>query len=131
MDSRRFVIAAALGTAVGAAVFFVALEATIDAEAWGRVAVAGVLFGLFMAAWNGTLIHLDSKQRTTRNVIFENAVGEWASLLGVAWLLAPSLEHLRWQDLVLYTVASIPILGIVWLITRKNIKGERRHELFA
>lgn len=131
MYSRRFLIAAATGSAVASAVFLVVLDRALNAELWAQVVGAAVAFGLFMAAWNGTLIRLDSDQRTTRNVLFEHTIAEFTAVMGIAWTLATALDHLRWQDLTWYTLAAVPFLVVVWLLTRSRIKGEDPRDLFA
>lgn len=131
MHTRRFVIAAVIGSAVGAGVFFVVLERRLAAELWGQVVATAVLFGLFMAFWNGVLIHLDSKQRTARNIVFEHLLAESVALIVVAWALVAPLGHLRWQDMAWYTLGAGPFLFVVHLLTRKQIKGEDARELFA
>ncbi len=131
MRSRRFVITAAAGSGAAAAVFFLQLDKFLDAQEWGRAALLGVGFGIFMAAWNGLLIRADRQSRTTRNIIFEHAVGEFVALIGVAWLLLDSVGHLRWQDLAWYTIGGLPLLALVYLLTRRHIRGESADELFA
>lgn len=131
MDSRRFVVAATIGSALGGGIFFLVLDRSLTAERWGRVAVSAAAFGLFMALWNGVLIRLDSRQRTVRNIVFEHAVGEFVSVMGVAWALVASLERMSWQDLTWYTVIALPFLFLVYLVTRKNIKGQDPSELLA
>lgn len=68
MSTRRYVIAATLGSATGAALFLLALDRALEGEHWGRAALTGILFGLFMAGYNSVLIRLDSRQRTPRNI---------------------------------------------------------------
>ena len=73
-------IAAAVGSGVGAGVFFVVLDRAI-AGAHGVIATAaGAAFALFMAVWNGGLQFLARRRRTARNLIFELFV---AQALGV------------------------------------------------
>lgn len=131
MQTRRYVITAGLGSAFAAGTFFVLLDRALSSEQWGQVTVTAVTFGLFMAVWNGILIRIDSKQRTTRNIVFEHAVAEFTAVMGTAWALAPSIGHLRWRDLALYTVVALPLILLVRLLTRKNIKGEDPGGLFA
>lgn len=131
MQTRRYLIAAGLGSALAAGIFFVLLNRALGAEQWGRVVTTAVLFGLFMAVWNGILIRIDSKQRTTRDIVFEHAVAEFIAVIGVAWALTPSIDYLRWRDLAIYTVVAPPLLLLVHFLTRKNIKGEDPGELFA
>ena len=131
MSERRFVAAGAIGSALAAGVFFVVLERRLVAEEWGRVIVTAVVFGVFMALWNGPLIHLDSKQRTARNVLFEHILVEFVAVLAVAWTLVAVLGHLRWQDLVWYSLGGAPFPFLTYLLTRKHIKDEGRRELFA
>jgi ABC-type Fe3+-siderophore transport system permease subunit len=131
MRTRRFLAMAAAGSAAAAALFFVLLDSALDREQWSRATVAGVAFGLFMAVWNGGLITADSRQRTTRNVVFEHSLAEFGAVMGIAWALAPAVGHLRWQDLSVYTAIGLPALGLVWLITRRQIAGEHPDDLFV
>lgn len=95
-----------------------------------RVAIVAGGFGLFMAIWNGLLIHIDATQRTARNVILEHLTVEFLAVMSVAWLLVGLLEYLRLTDLAWYTLGAIPYIGFVWLVTRGQIKGEQPRELF-
>lgn len=131
MYDRRFVFAAAGGSVIASAIFFVVLDRALDTERWVWVTVGGLVFGLFMALWNGILIRLDSEQRTARNVLFEHAMAEFIGVMAVAWTLSTVLEHLRWQDLSWYTLIAVPFLVVAWLLTRKYIKGEDPRDLFV
>jgi hypothetical protein len=127
LRSRRHVIAAAAGSAVGAAVFFLALEWSLDDERWVISTMGGVVFGLFMAAWGGLMVRLDARQRTTRNVVFEHAVAVVAAVLVVAWAMALD----PWPDLLVSTVLAVPFFVLLRVVTRRQIKGEDPDELFA
>lgn len=131
MFERRYVIAAGLGSAAAAAIFFTSLDRAVSAERWGLVMVTAAVFALFMAVWNGALIRLDSKQRTARNIVFENMVAEVVAVIAVAWVLVLVLETLRWQDLVLYTAVAVPVLVLVRFLTRKHIRGESSRAFIA
>ena len=131
MDSRQYVYVGALGSAAAAAAFLVVLDNSLQAERWGPVAAAGALFGLFMATWNGVLIRLDSRQRTTRNIVLEHYLAELTGVMAVAWILLESLAHLRWPELAGYTVGGVLMAGLVALVTRRDVTGETADELFA
>ena len=130
MRERRFVLAAFAGNALASAVFLTLLDDAIVAERWGRVLATSAIYGLFMALWNSALVHLDQRQRSTRNVIFEHAFAQLAGVLGVSWGLAGSLDHVDRSDLVWYTIVAIPLLALAHTLTRKQIKGEDPRDLF-
>ena len=83
-----------------------------------------------MAVWNGPIIHLDSKHRTVRNVVFETVAALTIAQVAVAWILSPVLDHLAPSNLAIYTAAAALGVAIVWLLTRRNIRGADPGELF-
>ena len=131
MTDRSFPIAAATGSAVATTVFFIFLDQALIAERWGQVVAAAITFGAFMAIWNGPLIHLDSKNRTARNIVFENITAFTSAQVVVAWVLVPFLNQFLLWHIALYTVLSALALALVWFLTRRHIKGQGPIELFV
>jgi hypothetical protein len=112
-------------------VFFAFLDRALTAERWGQVAAAAITFGGFMAVWNGPMIRFDSKNRTARNIVFENIAAFTGAPVLVAGILTPFLDHFLLRHLALYTIASALGLTLVWFLTRRHIKGSGPDELFV
>lgn len=130
MDRRSLVLIGAVGSAAAAATFFVQLDRALTAQLFAQVWWLAAGFGVFMAAWNGPLIHIDTRSRTTRNVIFEHLVAQMGAVTSVAWISSPWIGHLRWLDLALYTIAASISLFFVYLATRRQISGTDPDEIF-
>jgi hypothetical protein len=125
------VIVSAVGSAVGAAAFFVVLEWALGEQAWAIAMLCGVAFGVFMAAWLALMIRLDGRQHTARNELFEHSVAAIIAVLAVAWIMVAPLDHLRWQHLMTTTLLTVPFLVLLRFVTRRHIKGEDPRDLFA
>lgn len=130
MNRRGFVLVGAVGSAAAAATFFVQLDRALTAQLFAQVGWVAAGFGVFMAVWNGPLIHLDRRRRSTRNVVFEHLVAQVGSVATVAWISSPWIGHLRWADLALYTIAASISLFFVYLATRREISGKDPDEIF-
>ncbi len=128
---HRYLLAAAVVSAIGAAIFFIVVENALERERWGLLAGAVTGFGGYMAAVNVIAIRVDDRPRSTRNLAFEHATAQVVALLGVAWALVAALNHLRWQQPAFSTVTAAPFLVLVHVVTRRTIKGEDPDELFA
>jgi hypothetical protein len=131
MNQRGFVLIGAVGSAAAAATFFVQLDRALTAQLFAQVGWLAAGFGVFMAVWNGPLIHLDTRRRSTRNVVFEHLVAQVSAVTSVAWISSPWIGHLRWVDLALYTIAASISLFFVFLATRRQIGGKDPDEIFA
>jgi hypothetical protein len=130
MNRRDLVLVGAVGSAVAAATFFVQLDNALTAKLFAQVGWLAAGFGLFMAVWNGPLIHLDMLRRSTRNVVFEHLVAQAGAVTCVAWISSPWIGHLRWVDIALYTIAASISLFFVHLTTRRQISGKDPDEIF-
>ena len=126
-----FAVAAALGSGASAGLFLVVLDRAIGAGHWVVASAAGVLFGVFMAVWNGGLQFLSRRRRTVRNVMVELFVGQTVGVVAAAWAVLPALDRIRWPDIAMLTGIGVAMLAAGWLRTRRNIRGRPPHELFS
>jgi O-antigen/teichoic acid export membrane protein len=131
LTGRGLVLAAALGSGAGTSVFLVVLDRAIDDGSLTIAVTAGVVFAAFMAAWNGGLQYRERRRRTTRNVLFEQFVGQTVGVTIAAWVVLPVLDRIRWPDMASLTVLGAAMVAVGWLRTRRNIRGRRRDELFS
>jgi hypothetical protein len=124
-------VAAALGSGAATAVFLTVLDRTIVDDHRILGVVAGLAFAAFMAVWNGGLQVLARRRRTARNLLFELFVAQAVGVVAAAWAVLPTLDRIRWPDIVALTVIGVVLVAGGWLRTRRNIRGRRPDELFS
>jgi hypothetical protein len=107
------------------------LDRGISAERWTQITVAGGVFAVFMAVWNGGLQFLARKRRTIRNVLFDLFVAQTLGVTAAAWAVLPALNRIRWSDIAVLTGLGAVMMAGGWLRTRHNIRGRRPDELFS
>jgi len=124
-------VSAALGSSAGTIAFLLLLDRGISAERWTQITVAGGVFAVFMAIWNGGLQFLARKRRTIRNVLFDLFVAQTLGVTAAAWAVLPALNRIRWSDIAVLTGLGAVMMAGGWLRTRHNIRGRRPDELFS